>query len=124
MSTRQTTKRSSIAHRRELALRKRFQEEKPTLDELLASGDYDGPVEAADAWPVDHVLSHFKRLREQAGLTQRELAKSIGMDTTALSRLESGRQPNVTVQTLERVARGLGYDLTVQVRPAKAPKAA
>jgi DNA-binding Xre family transcriptional regulator len=124
MSTRQTTKRSTGDRRREMALRKRFQEEKPTLDELLASGDYDGPVEAADAWPVDRVLSHFKRLREQAGLTQQELAKKIGMDTTALSRLESGRQANVTMQTLERIARGLGYDLQVQVRPSRAPKAA
>lgn len=124
MSTRHTTKQSGIARRHEVALRKRFQDEKPTLDELLASGDYDGPVDAADAWPVDRVLSQFKRLREQAGLTQQSLAKRIGMDTTALSRLESGRQPNVTMQTLERVARGLGYNLTVLVRPTKAPKAA
>lgn len=124
MNTRQATKRSGIARRHEAALRKRFQEEKPTLDELLASGDYDGPVEAADAWPVDRVLSQFKRLREQAGLTQQELAKKIGMDTTALSRLESGRQANVTMQTLERIARGLGYDLHVQVRRSKSTKAA
>lgn len=124
MNTQQTKRRSSIARRREAALQKRFQDEKPTLDELLASGDYDGPVEAAEAWPVDRILSQFKRIREQAGLTQRDLAKRIGMDTTALSRLESGRQPNVTMQTLERVARGLGYDLQVQVRPTKPPKAA
>ncbi len=124
MRTKATSKPSSVDRRRELALRKRFQAQKPTLDELLSSGGYDGPIEAADAWSVDHILSQFKRLREQAGLTQRELAKKIGMDATALNRLESGRQVNVTVQTLERMAHGLGYDIRVQVRPIKRPKAA
>lgn len=126
MKTKIKVRGSVASHERKrlVALRDQFQRTKPTLQELLASGDYEGPVAAEDAWPIDQLLSQFKRLREASGLTQKQLAAKIGMDVTAMSRLESGRQANVTMQTLERVARGLGCDLRVQLRPTRHTRAA
>lgn len=126
MKTKSQPRRSGVGHERKRlgALRDQFQRTTPTLQELLASGDYEGPIAAEDAWPIDQLLSQLKRLRAASGLTQKQLAAKIGMDVTAMSRLESGRQANVTMQTLERVARGLGYALRVQMRPLPSPQAA
>lgn len=106
------------------ALRAQFQSQKPSLNDLISTGEYEGPVSAEEAWGVDHILSQLFRRRKAAGVTQRQLAQRIGMDVTALSRLESGRQTNVTLATLERLAKGLGYTLSVQMRPDPATRAA
>jgi transcriptional regulator with XRE-family HTH domain len=45
--------------------------------------------------------------RAELGITQQELARRIGTSHSAISRLESG-QHKATVETLQRVAEGLG----------------
>jgi DNA-binding Xre family transcriptional regulator len=119
-----TTSRTTREQGRIQAMRDRFQKARPTLEQLLETGEYEGPIRAEDAWPVDQLLSKLRHLRLQAGITQRQLAHRIGLDPTALSRLESGRQPNVTVDTLQKLAKGLGYTLLVQVEPLRKPRAA
>ena len=49
----------------------------------------------------------IKEKREQAELTQRELAKKINMDTGQLSRIETG-QVSPTVETLYKIALAIG----------------
>lgn len=51
--------------------------------------------------------NHIKQLRVERKMSQRQFALMIGMDRTFLSMIESGRQ-NVSIDTLERVANGLG----------------
>ena len=51
--------------------------------------------------------NHIKQLRIERKMSQRQFALMIGMDRTFLSTIESGRQ-NVSIDTLERVAKGLG----------------
>jgi transcriptional regulator with XRE-family HTH domain len=46
-------------------------------------------------------------LREEAGLTQAEVAERTGMNVTNYQRIEHGRQ-NVTVEMIVRVANALG----------------
>ena len=50
--------------------------------------------------------------RAEENLTQRELAQRCGMKQSAFARLESGNA-NPTLETLKRVAEGLGKQLRI-----------
>jgi DNA-binding XRE family transcriptional regulator len=50
-------------------------------------------------------------VRKQVGLTQEELAASLGIKQPTLSRLES--QDDMQISTLQRLIRGLGGDLEI-----------
>ena len=52
--------------------------------------------------------------REEAGLSQTELAARVGITQPALSRIEAGRV-DLTLGTLQRVADALGVPLTLGV---------
>ena len=61
--------------------------------------------------------------RERQGLTQAEAAERTGLSREVLCRLET--QPgNATLKTLERYARGLGFEFEISLVPAKAKHAA
>lgn len=51
---------------------------------------------------------YLKQQREQALLTQQELADMIGCNQTVISRLETGKLDNPTLATMDRIAEGLG----------------
>jgi len=56
--------------------------------------------------------------RERQGLTQAEAAGRSGLTREVLCRLET--QPgNATLKTLERYARGLGFDFEISLAPVK-----
>ncbi len=61
------------------------------------------------------VASRFRQAREEAGLTQSELAKRAGLRQAALSRFESGRS-NPTLALLESVAVALDVELDIALR--------
>lgn len=56
----------------------------------------------------------LKQMREEAGLSQVELAEMIDTKRTAISRLENHAQ-DVKLSTLEKVARALGKQLEVRL---------
>ncbi|HVF03207.1 MAG TPA: helix-turn-helix transcriptional regulator [Frankiaceae bacterium] len=56
--------------------------------------------------------SCVRQLREQAGLSQRELAALTGTTQSAVARLEADRQ-EPTLRTLEKLAAALGQDLVL-----------
>jgi transcriptional regulator with XRE-family HTH domain len=58
------------------------------------------------------------RLRIRRGLTQQQLADSVGTTQTSISRLESGQSPP-SLSFLQRVVEALGGELTVAIKPAK-----
>ena len=61
--------------------------------------------------------------RERQGLTQAEAAERTGLSREVLGRLET--QPgNATLKTLERYARGLGFEFEISLVPAKTKLAA
>lgn len=101
--------------KREREIHERFRREQPTLDELVASGEYSQPVRQADFWELRHALRALKKCREDAGISLAALAERTGIDRAALSRLESGAQDNPTIHTLQRYAFALGKQLLVQV---------
>ena len=59
---------------------------------------------------------HIRAARLAAGISQEALATKIGMTRGNYSRLEAGLT-NVTIDSLRRIADGLGLALTIQLEP-------
>lgn len=62
--------------------------------------------------PYYDVVDAIIAARAAEDLTQRELARRCGMKQSAFARLESGNA-NPTIETLQRVAEGLGKKLRI-----------
>ena len=56
---------------------------------------------------VSPIVMKLRELREQAGLTQVELAKAVGVDQTYISRLELNKRHAVGFDVLARLCTGL-----------------
>ena len=56
----------------------------------------------------------LRRAREEAGLTQEELARRLHTQKTAISRIENHAE-DIKLSTLERVASALGKKLEVKI---------
>ena len=72
--------------------------------------------DAAPMWRVMELRrlgSELRKEREKRGLTQSQLAAKIGMDEPAISRIEKGLNLNPTLDTLNRIAAGLGKKIEV-----------
>jgi transcriptional regulator with XRE-family HTH domain len=65
------------------------------------------------------VLESVIKAREEAGLTQEQLARKIGTKQPALSRLERGGFKRATVETLRKIAEALDVRLVVRLEPKK-----
>ena len=96
---------------RHKAIRERYQKEKPTLEQLLASGDYEGPIPLGVYLSMRQALTELKKSRQAAGLSLAAVAARSGIDKAALSRLENGLQTNPTIDTLMRYAVAVGKQL-------------
>jgi len=91
-----------------LAIRERFQREKPSLRKLVESGDAPPPMPLGTYLEVQVLLHQLKKEREAAGLSLADVSERTGMDRAAISRLENGHQLNPTIDTLARYAAALG----------------
>jgi transcriptional regulator with XRE-family HTH domain len=98
------------------ALRAKLERDRPGPDQLAASGEYEGPVQAGAYWEVRRVMADLKAERDRQGLTLAQLAERAGIDKGAISKLETGRQVNPTVDTLSRIATGLGLTFAATLR--------
>lgn len=56
----------------------------------------------------------LKLAREEAGLTQEQLAKKLNTQKTAISRIENHAE-DIKISTLEKFAQALGKKLTISV---------
>ena len=63
------------------------------------------------------VALEITKAREARQMSQRELAEALKTKQQTVSRIERGAQ-NVTIQTLDRIARVLGRGLQVRFVPA------
>src|SRR5947209_4624636 len=89
-------------------IRERFQREKPSLDQLVSSGEYNEPLPMGEHLSIRQAVFALKKAREEAGLSLADLAERTGIDKGALSRIETGQHSNPTVSTLCRYAHALG----------------
>ena len=60
--------------------------------------------------------------RAQAGLTQEQVAASMGTTKSAVSRLEGAGKHSPSMSTLERYARAVGCDIEIRLVPTSRPK--
>jgi transcriptional regulator with XRE-family HTH domain len=77
------------------------------------------PVHGAE---FRYVAANVVKLRRQLGLTQEELAERVGVNTTALSRIERGTV-NFTFRTFLDLAKALRVAPAGLLKPAKFAKA-
>ena len=96
---------------RHKAIREKFQKEKPSLQQLIESGDADSAMPLGRYLELRLALEALKKAREAAGLSLADVAERSGIDKAALSRLENGVHDNPTVETLMRYAAALGKKL-------------
>lgn len=97
---------------RHKAIREKFQKERPSLEQLVESGDAPPAFPLGVYLDVRQALLALKSAREEAGLSLSDVAERSGIDKGALSRLENGVHDNPTVETLVRYATALGKRLT------------
>lgn len=96
---------------RHKAIREKFQKERPSLQQLIDSGEYNGPMPHGVYLSLMAAIIELKKAREAAGLSLADVAERSGIDKAALSRLENGVHDNPTVDTLMRYAAALGKKL-------------
>lgn len=84
------------------------------LPELIAR--HDEHVAVLDQ--LQELLEQLKAAREAKGLSLADLTELTGMDRSALSKLETGRRLNPTVETLVRYAEAVGKRLLVSLTDA------
>lgn len=93
------------------AIREQVAQELPELitrhQERLASLDQ-----------LQELLIHLKAAREAKGLSLSQMMELTGMDSSALSKLETGQRANPTVETLVRYAEAVGKRLVVSLADA------
>jgi ribosome-binding protein aMBF1 (putative translation factor) len=92
---------------RHKAIRERFKN-KPSLEELVASGEFNEPMPLGDYLAILEAVAALKKAREAAGLSLADVAERCGIDRAQLSRIENGQHMNPTVSTLQRYAHALG----------------
>lgn len=103
-------------------IRERFQREKPGLDELIASGEYEGPVRLGDFLEVAALTNALKKTRQHAGISLGELAAAAKIDKAALSKLENAVNQNPTITTLQRYAMAIGKRIAFKIVDAEPPR--
>lgn len=111
--------------KRHRAIREMFRQWHPSPEELIASGEGANFTLQGEFRGLRPFVAALKRTREAVGLTLAEVSRRCGIDQPALSRLESGRNKNPTLDTLWRYAAALGQRLILSseairdTRPAK-----
>ena len=83
---------------------------KDYLNEQLKNPEFAAAYEVLE--PQYQIARAIIAARLESGMTQAELAEKVSLSQSNISRLESGTF-NPTVQTLEKVATGLGKKLTL-----------
>lgn len=69
-------------------------------------------------------ISNISALREQAGLTQRELALTVGVTETTIANWERGRSGLEWIERLIKLCDALGCELTDLIKTDSPPDAA
>ena len=110
-----TTSRTPEEKERLKAVRDKFQAERPSLDELVESGDYIEPVKHGVTLDALHIAALLKHAREEAHLSLADVSERCGLDRSAISRLENGMYENTTLHTLHRLAEAYGKRFIVQL---------
>jgi DNA-binding phage protein len=106
----------------ELRVRELFQD-RPSIETLIQRGEID-PERIATGTAEESLLkalSALSRARQSRGLSLSEIARRSRMDLASLSRLETGKNPNPTFETLSRYADAMGLRIELSFIEIEAP---
>jgi transcriptional regulator with XRE-family HTH domain len=67
---------------------------------------------------AERLAESLRKLRQQAGITQKDLAKRLGMSPATLNRLERGTH-NATLKTIDGLCSALKCDPAELFRPGR-----
>jgi hypothetical protein len=95
--------------------RARFSREQPGSEDLIASGDYEGPYRQGNIMALLSAIAELQRYRDVQGLSLAGVWKRSGLDRGLLSRLENGKLLNPTISTLWRYANAIGAQISLAV---------
>lgn len=90
------------------AVRERYQREKPSPEEALAGSGHERLVPLGEVMLLHRVIALLKQERERQKLTLAHLEERTGISQAALSRLETGKSANPTIDTIYRISAALG----------------
>ena len=99
------------------AERTRFSRERPGPEQLVASGEYEGPYRQGNIMALLTGIAELKLRREEQGLSLVDVSQRSGLDCGMLSRLENGKILNPTMATLWRYADAIGAQVSLNVEP-------
>jgi DNA-binding Xre family transcriptional regulator len=99
--------------------------DRPGLQSLIDRGEIDAEriMTLAAEESLLKGLIELKRARQDRGLSLTEISRRSGIDLTSLSRLEAGKNPNPTFETLSRHADALGLRLDLSFVESGVPVA-
>jgi len=111
--------RSSEEVKRDKVLRAKFQRLRPSLEDLVESGEYSAALPQGELLSLMEFAAAIKATRKAMGLSLAAVAESSGIDKAAISKLESGYIENPTYSTLERIANALGKHVKLALDDAR-----
>ena len=86
------------------------------LKEALKRKGFDGGYkDLADEYAL---VRKLLAARSRAGLTQEEVAKSMGTTKSAVARLEAAGKHSPSVATLKKYAQAVGCEIEIRLHPA------
>jgi DNA-binding Xre family transcriptional regulator len=94
--------------------------EEERVRELVREEFPPAKVHAAEDDALVSALAELRRERERQGLSLTDLSERTGIDRATISKLETGKVPNPTLETLTRYARALGKRLAWTLEDATA----
>ncbi len=109
--------RTPEARARQAAVREEYAD-KPGLVELIQRGQADSEriTTMGAVGALLKATAVVRRAREAKGLSLTDVSRRSGLPLPALSRLESGKNPRPTFETLARYASGVGLEVNVIIR--------
>ena len=81
--------------------------------QLAADPDFNRQVE--EALQAMKLEQDLVELREARGISQQQLARTLGVSQPAVAKLESGKWKNLKLQTLIRTVHALGRKVRIQI---------
>src|SRR5687767_9777257 len=95
-SVQRVTRFTAEERARNKQVRERFDRDKPSLEDLVGSGEYNQPVLNGQFLALQRLLFLLKKAREKNGQSLTDIARQTGLGKAALSRLENGQKINPT----------------------------
>jgi len=60
---------------------------------------------------ISTIAKNIKKYRAKLGISQDKLSKLAGITLHTITKIESGSTPNPTIETMAKIAKGLGVSI-------------